>query len=97
MIRWSEQSKTDLREIFEYISNTESWDRAKHVVTEIRKTAIDISRFPAKHAKEPLILDGTVRYAVKWSYKLLFTISGKHINIVRVFHTAQNPDKINLL
>ena len=95
LIRWSEQSKTDLKEIFEYIKITESWERARYVVTEIRKAAKDISNFPTKHAKEPIILDDTVRYAVKWSYKILFTISTKHVNIVRVFHTAQNPKKMN--
>jgi plasmid stabilization system protein ParE len=96
MILWSKQSKTDLKEIFEYIRNIESWERARYVVTEIRKAAIEISQFPTKHAKEPVIFDETVRYAVKWSYKILFTISEKHINIVRIFHTAQSPKKINL-
>ena len=94
MVHWSEQSKTDLKEIFEYIKNIESRERAKYVVTEIRKTAKEIYRFPTKHAKEPVILDTTVRYAVKWSYKILFTIGEKHVNIVRIFHTAQSPQKI---
>ena len=65
---WSNQSKADLQEIFRYIKNTESSERAKYVVTEIRKVANEISLFPAKHTIEPVIIDETVRYVVKWSY-----------------------------
>jgi len=93
-VLWSKQSKTDLKEVFEYIKNVESWERARYVIESIRETAGEITYFPTKHAKEPAMSDGTVRYAIKWNYKILFTISEKHINIVRVFHTAQNPDKI---
>ena len=94
-LQWSKQSKADLQEIFKYIKNAESAERAKYVVTEIRKVAAEIIFFPTKHTIEPVIFYETVRYAVKWSYKILFTISEKHINIVRIFHTAQNPDKLN--
>ncbi|GHS90814.1 hypothetical protein FACS1894203_0350 [Bacteroidia bacterium] len=93
-VRWSEQSKLDLKEIFEYIKKTESRERANYVVYEIRKAANKITLFPTKHAKEPVIIDGSVRYTVKWSYKVLFTIDEKHVNIARVFHTAQSPEKI---
>ena len=93
-LQWSEQSKADLKEIFRYIKNAESSERAKYVVTEIRNVANEIIFFPTKHAIEPVIINETVRYAVKWSYKILFTIGEKKINIVRIFHTAQNPNKL---
>ena len=95
-VLWSEQSKTDLKEIFDYIKNVENRERANYVIANIKKEANEIACFPAKHAQEPLISDQTVRYAIKWSYKILFTVSEKHINIVRLFHTAQNPEKIYL-
>ena len=82
---WSQQSKADLQEIFKYIKNAESSERAKYVVSEIRKVVNEITSFPTKHTVEPAIIDETVRYAVKWSYKILFTISEKHVNIVRIF------------
>jgi len=96
MVHWSEQSKTDLKEIFKYIKTVESGERAKYVVTEIRKAAKEITLFPTKHTKEPVILDESVRYAIKWSYKILFTIDKKYVNIVRVFHTAQSTKKMSL-
>ena len=93
-VRWSEQSKIDLKEIFLYIKNVESHERAKYVVSNIRIVANMITPFPTKHAKEPFITDIDVRYIVKWSYKILFTIEEKHVNIVRIFHTSQNPAKL---
>ena len=95
-IRWSDQSQIDLREIFEYIKKAESRERASYVVFGIRDTVREITLYPTKHAKEPVIIDGSVRYAIKWSYKILFTIDEKYVNIARIFHTAQNPAKINI-
>jgi plasmid stabilization system protein ParE len=94
-VHWSKQSKADLKNVFEYIKNAESQERAIYVITGIKEIANEIVYFPAKHAKEPFILDKTVRYAIKWRYKILFTIDEKRVNIVRVFHTSQNPEKIN--
>ena len=94
MLRWSEQSKMDLKAIFDYTKNAESRERANYVIENIRKEANEITIFPTKHAQEPLILDQTVRYTIKWNYKILFTVSEKYINIVRIFHTAQNPIKL---
>ena len=91
---WSNQSKADLKEIFNYIKNAESSERAKYVVTEIRIVANQILFFTTKHTIESAIIDETVRYAVIWSYKILFTIGEKHVNIVRIFQTAQNPNRI---
>jgi len=94
ILRWSEQSKMDLKEIFNYIKTAESRERANYVIANIRKEANEIAVFPDKHTQEPLILDQTVRYTIKWNYKILFTLSEKYINIVRIFHTAQNPNKL---
>ena len=93
-LRWSEQSKADLRGIFEYIKNVESRECAYYVVANIKKTANEIACFPSKHAQEPAIFNETIRYAIKWNYKILFTTNEKQVNIVRIFHTAQNPEKI---
>jgi len=90
-LRWSAQSKNDLKEIFDFIKNMESQERAKYVVSNIRKEAKKITVFPTKHAIEAIIVNESVRYAIKWNYKILFTLDDKHINIVRIFHTAQNP------
>lgn len=92
-VRWSRQSKIDLKQIFDYIlATSKSKERAIYVITGIKQRANETTLFPAKHAKEPTLRN--MRYAVKWSYKILFTIDEKHVNIVRIFHTAQNPEKL---
>ncbi|MCL2329300.1 MAG: type II toxin-antitoxin system RelE/ParE family toxin [Bacteroidetes bacterium] len=93
-LHWSKQAKADLREIFEYIKNANSRERAMYVIGGIRNEAKGITNCPTKHLKEQFIPNGTVRYAVKWRYKILFTIGENHINIVSVFHTAQDPNKL---
>lgn len=92
-LRWSRQSKFDLKEIFDYITSVESKERALYVITELRKTAQNATIFPKKHRKEELF-DGNIRYVLKWRYKILFTIHETSITIVRIFHTAQNPAKL---
>ena len=94
-IRWSEQSKLDLKGIFEYIKNVENRQRASYVITNIKKAADEIVYFPSKHAEEPVTLNKTVRYVIKWNYKILFTTNENYVNIIRIFHTARNPEKIN--
>jgi plasmid stabilization system protein ParE len=93
-LRWTKQAKGDLRKIFTYILKTNSRERAVYVIGGIKEEAAKITLFPAKHAKEPEDIPGNIRFAVKWSYKILFTIEEEHVNIVRVFHTAQNPKKL---
>ena len=95
LIRWSQQSKSDLREIFNYILAIEkSREKANYVVFGIKQKANEIKLFPEKHAKEFLSVPESMRYALKWSYKILFTVDEKYVNIVRIFHTAQNPEKL---
>ena len=93
---WSVQSRIDLKEIFIFIKNAESHKRAKYVISNIRKEAKKITVFPAKHAIESIVVDGSVRYAIKWNYKILFTFDNNHVYIVRIFHTAQNPARLLL-
>jgi len=97
-IRWSRQSKEDLKQIFDYILETEkNRERAVYVIFGLKQKANETTLFPTKHAKEPVDIPGNMRYAVKWSYKILFTIDEKYVNIVRIFHTAQNPEKLKKL
>jgi plasmid stabilization system protein ParE len=93
-LRWTKQSKSDLKEIFTYILKVNSRERAVYVVNGIKKEAAKITLFPTKHTKEPEDILGNTRFAVKWSYKILFTIGENHVNIVRIFHAAQSPQKL---
>lgn len=93
-VYWTSEAKNDLKPIFEYISGAESRQRALYVIAGIRETAKETASFPSKHAKEPYINRDNIRFAVKWSYKIVFEIKGKTIRILSIFHTAQSPEKI---
>jgi len=84
----------DLKPIFEYISCVESRQRALYVIAGIREKAKETANFPTKHAKEPYINSDNIRFAVKWSYKIVFEIKGDTVRVLSIFHTAQSPEKL---
>jgi len=93
-VYWTPEAKNDLKPIFEYISYSESRQRGLYVIAGIRKKAKETANFPTKHPKEPHINRENVRFAVKWSYKIVFEIKGNSVRILSVFHTAQSPEKL---
>ena len=90
---WTPEAKRDLKPIFDYIASVESRERALYVIAGIRAETKEIVIFPTKHPNEPYINRDNVRFAVKWSYKIVFEIKENTIRILSVFHTAQNPNK----
>jgi len=91
---WTQEAINDLKLIYDYISGSESCQRALYVVTGIRKEANETAKFPTKHTKEPYINRENIRFAIKWSYKIVFEIKGNSIRILSIFHTAQSPEKL---
>ena len=65
-----------------------------YVINGIIATAKEIKNIPAKHAREPYINQDNVRFAVKWSFKIVFEIRDNTVRILSIFHTAQSPEKI---
>ena len=93
-IYWTPRAKQNVTAIFNYLARVESYERANYVVTGIAEKAAETANFPAKHPKEPFINRSNVRFAVKWSYKIVFQIKGDTVRILNVFHTAQHPNKM---
>ena len=97
-IIWSYKSKESLNNIYEYIKN-DSLQNAKKVKRRIVEIVSDLLIFPEKYSREPF-LDKTIgnfRFAVIWSYKIIYEITDNEIIILDIFHTAQNPMKITQL
>jgi plasmid stabilization system protein ParE len=80
----SSLAKNDLRNIVKYISKTESATAAKYVERGILSELKRLGRFPTAYPKdERASTKGkTIRFIVKWSYKILFFID---INVWQVF------------
>jgi plasmid stabilization system protein ParE len=92
----SELAKTDLGNIVSYISNQESIERAKYVEHGILQEMKRLIHFPTAYPKDEYasMNNKTVRFIVKWRYKILFFINDNEVQIAGIFHSAQNPNKL---
>ena len=92
-VLWSKKASNELEAIYKYIKK-ESPQNAVLVFNEIYDLANSLPDFPLKFPKEPLINIEKVRYAVIWSFKIIYAVEKDSIVILRVFNTKQNPKKI---
>lgn len=90
---WRKKASDELESIYKYIKK-ESPQNALLVFNAIFDLALSLSNFPYKFPVEPTININNIRYAVIWSYKIIYSIEESNILILRVFNTKQNPKKI---
>ena len=66
---FSDLAITDLHDIVQYITENESYTRAKYVERELLRTAKSLTTFPNGYAKDEYVStpDLTVRFITKWS------------------------------
>ena len=95
----SDLAKADLQNIVSYISGIESITTEKYVERGILSEMKKLERFPTAYPKDKYasINEKTIRFLVKWSYKILFFIDMNKVQVVSIFHMAQNPDKLAYL
>ncbi len=92
-VLWSKKASNELESIYKYIKKDSS-QNAILVFNEIYDLAISLSNFPFKFPKDPAINDEKVRFAVIWSYKIIYSVEKESVVILRVFNTKQNSDKL---
>jgi toxin ParE1/3/4 len=92
-IIWRKRASDELELIYNYIKS-KSPQNAIIVFNSIYDLAISLPNFPFKFPIEPIINVEKVRYAVIWSYKIIYSIEQKNIVILRVFNTKQNPKEL---
>jgi len=92
----SDSAKTDLQKIVAYVVISESVTRAKYVEQGILSEMKRLEHFPTAYPKDEYASTDKkeIRFIVKWRYKILFFIDANKVQIVRIFHTAQNPNKL---
>ena len=92
----SDTAKKDLKEIVSYITITESITKAKHVERGILSEMKRLGRFPMAYTKDEYASTNNkeIRFIMKWRYKILFFIDSDKVQIVGIFHRAQNPNKL---
>ena len=92
----SNLAKVDLQNIVSYITENESITMAKYVERGILSEMKKLKYFPTAYPIDDYAStnEKTIRFLLKWNYKLLFFIDLNRVQIVGIFHTAQNPDKL---
>ena len=92
----SNSAKTDLQKIVSYITVAESITRAKYVEHGILSEMKRLELFPTAYPKDEYASTDNkeIRFIMKWRYKILFFIDVDKVQIVGIFHTAQNPNKL---
>lgn len=94
-IKWSLYSKQSLDSIVASIQ-TDSPSNAKLVKRTLALLVSSLIDFPEKFPKDPFIPKnkGNFRFVSKWNYKIVYEVTNNEIIVIDIFHTAQNPEKI---
>jgi len=94
----SDLAKIDLQNIVNYISETESYTKSKYVERGILSEIKKLERFPTAYPKDEYAStnEKIIRFLIKWNYKILFFIEINTVQVLGLFHTSQNPDKLKL-
>jgi len=100
-VYWTQFSQDKLSEIFDYYEITASSRIARNLVTGIIDQTIKLGKNPNIGQKEELLKNRTeeFRYLVYKNYKIIYWINTikNRIDIINVFDTRQNPEKIEKL
>jgi len=96
-IVWQDKATNSLDEIFQFVAN-DSIEKAFDLIDKIKEKTSDLAFWAEKYQKETLIdTQRNIRRAVVYSYKIVYEVKPDAIYILDIFHTAQNPNKLNKL
>src|SRR5690554_3469287 len=98
IVHWTDSAKSGLKSIFDYHKEKASLKIAKQIVKQIAEKADALSNFPGIGAIEELLKERpqNFKYVVSTNYKIIYWINKdkNRIEVVDVFDTRQNPEKI---
>ena len=90
---WSECAVNNLREIHNFIS-IDSVIQADKVIGEILSCVEPLSDFPNMGVVVKEFPQYNFRELMKYSYRIIYQISEKNVNIITVIHSRQNFKKV---
>lgn len=97
-VEWTDFSKNELKNIFEYYKDKASVAIARKLVTGIVNETLRLKLQPIIGQEEELLKnsDKEFRYIVFKNYKIIYFVNSQlnTIEVVDVFDTRQNPIKI---
>ena len=89
MVIWSEPAKEDLKNIFDYIA-ADSKYYAMKVSQEFVEKSEQLGKFPMIGRIVPELEDSNIRELIIYSYRLIYGISNKRIEILAIIHGKQD-------
>ncbi|MDQ2088267.1 type II toxin-antitoxin system RelE/ParE family toxin [Herbivorax sp. ANBcel31] len=89
MVRWSNTSKLDLRQIYDYIAK-DSVYYAKKVVNDIIDKSEYLELFPNIGRKVEEINDNDLNEIIIYSYRMIYKVVEDGINVLAIVHCRQN-------
>jgi plasmid stabilization system protein ParE len=97
-VYWTDFSKKELKNIFDYYKENASLNVAKTLVVGITKETAKLKKQPNIGQEEELLEKDSrdFRYLVYKSYKIIYLVNLKEnrIEVFDVFDTRQNPMKV---
>lgn len=97
-VYWTDFSKKELKNIFDFYKENASLNIAKTLVIGITKEAAKLKKQPKIGQEEELLEEDPkdFRYLVYKSYKIIYLVNWNknRIEVFDVFDTRQNPIKI---
>ncbi len=87
-------AQASLQRIYNYLEKNASQEVAERVQNGILDTIESLATFPQRHKILPDILDEQIIYrrALKWRYKIIYTIEEAKliVKVVEIIHSKQN-------
>jgi toxin ParE1/3/4 len=93
---WTHTALRQFERIVKFVDQERGNSVAKTVGERMIERAESLDRFPEMGAIEQLLAHkkSEYRFLVVWSYKIIYRVSKDKITISRIFHSAQNPQKL---
>ncbi len=89
---WSNRAKQSLKEHYNHIKK-ESVPAAKKVREKIIEDSKFLALNPEKYQADEYYPNnsGNIRRYFKWSYRIIYEVNEKTIDILNIIHTSQEP------
>jgi toxin ParE1/3/4 len=89
MVKWSVPARNDLKQIHDYIAKDSKF-YAKRVTQDIVAKTGTLTDFPEIGRVVPEINDQNIRELIVYSYRLVYEISARGIEILAIIHGRRN-------
>lgn len=90
---WSDRAQESLKRHYDHIKE-DSIPAAKKVKSEIIRSSKKLNSNPEKFQVDEYYPNnpGNIRRYFRWSYRIVYEINEKTIDILNVLHTSQEPN-----